>query len=69
MKQNTRKLVGIFAVLGSLVVHAVVFTSIYMVFLTGLPTWALLLYFAVAGMSWMFPAGYLITWMSRPDAE
>lgn len=65
--QNSRKLLGVFGILGSLVIHAAIFTAIYTSWLVGLPAWALIIYFAIAGMLWMFPAGYLITWMSRPD--
>jgi ABC-type transporter Mla subunit MlaD len=67
MTQNRRKLLGIFAILGSLVVHAIIFTAIYIHWVAGLPNWALIIYFAIAGMLWFFPAGFLITWMSRPD--
>lgn len=69
MTQNRRKLLGLFAILGSLVVHAIIFSAIYANWMAGLPRWALIIYFAIAGMLWIFPAGYLIKWMSRPDEE
>jgi hypothetical protein len=27
------------------------------------------LYYAVAGLAWVIPAGLLITWMQRPDRD
>ena len=69
MTQRTRKFFGVFFILGSLGVHSIIFTAIYINWLTALPAWALIIYFAVAGTAWMLPAGAIITWMSRPDPD
>lgn len=69
MSQRSRKFFGVFLILGTLVVHSIIFTAIYINWLTNLPVWALLIYFAVVGFAWFFPAGLVITWMSKPDAD
>lgn len=48
------------------VVYIMLASSLYMAFLTELPQWALLGYFAIAGLCWFFPAAFVIKWMSRP---
>ena len=67
MTQSTRKLLGTLLTLIMLVVYAGVASWIYLALLTGWPAWALLVYFAIAGLLWAVPAGVIITWMSRPD--
>lgn len=67
LSQRGRKFVGVFLILGSLLIHGTIFTTIYVNWLTALPQWALLIYFAIAGTVWFVPAGYIITWMSKPD--
>ncbi|HTJ59417.1 MAG TPA: DUF2842 domain-containing protein [Devosiaceae bacterium] len=67
MTQSTRKLLGTVLTLIVLVVYAALATAIYMQFLTGAPTWALLIYFAVAGLCWAAPISLVIRWMARPD--
>lgn len=67
MNQRSRKFFGVFLILGSLVVHGIVVTAIYINFLTTLPPWALTIFFAIAGFAWFLPAGFIITWMSKPD--
>ncbi len=67
MTQNTRKLVGIIFVLLSIVVYTIAAGAIYANFLGNAPWWVLILYFAVAGLVWFFPAAWIIRWMARPD--
>lgn len=69
MTQSKRKLLGAFLLFGSIIVHAILFTAIYLTFLQGMPIGVLLPYFAVAGIAWIVPAGALIVWMSRPDPD
>lgn len=68
MTQSTRKLLGVFLILGSLVLWSVLGTWIYMsLFSATSPWWLLIGFFAVLGTSWFFPAAWMIRWMSRPD--
>ena len=68
MNQSTRKLFGTVLVLGSILVWSVAGMWIYMSFLGAAVWWALIGFFALMGMSWFFPATWIIRWMSRPDA-
>lgn len=67
MTQNSRKLIGTVLTVVVLIAYVVLATSLYMWAMADLPTWALLIYFAVAGIGWALPAGLIIRWMSRPD--
>ena len=68
MSQSTRKLIGTLAVLGSIIVWSIVITAIYLAMMPNADWWVLILFFAVGGTSWFFPAAWIIRWMSRPDA-
>lgn len=67
MTRRKRNFAGIFLLLGLLVAYGVVVSAIYEQLLTNAPVWILLAFFAVTGISWVFPAGALIKWMVRPD--
>ena len=67
MTQRTRKLLGTFGLLALVVVYSIVVGAIYANFLGG-QAWWLLIFFAIAGMGWFFPATWIIRWMSKPDA-
>jgi hypothetical protein len=67
MTQRNRKLIGTMLMLVLIVGWAALATSIYLALPAGLPIWLLLIYFAVAGLGWGFPAAWLIGWMARPD--
>lgn len=67
MIQRHRKLAGVLLTLLVLLVYVGLATAIYVAFLTGLDPWLLLVYFAVAGLGWAIPVGYIIRWMARPD--
>jgi hypothetical protein len=67
LTQRTRKLLGTIGLIVLLVVYCVVAMAIYANFLGGQAWWVLLVYFAVAGMLWFFPASWVIRWMARPD--
>lgn len=69
MTQSHRKLVGNVLMLGLLVVYCVVVVSIYLNGLEGAAWWILILFFAVAGLLWFFPATMIIRWMARPDDQ
>lgn len=67
MTQSTRKLIGTVLTLLVLVLYVALATALYVTFLTGAPQLALLAYFAVAGLCWAIPVGFIIRWMVRPD--
>lgn len=67
MTQSTRKFVGTLLTLLLIVVYSIGAGAIYAHFLGGAAWWVLILYFAAAGLSWFFPAAWIIGWMARPD--
>ena len=67
MTQRNRKLVGVVLTLIVLIVYVGLATAIYIALLTGFDQWVLLIYFAVAGLAWAIPIGFIIRWMARPD--
>lgn len=68
MTQSTRKLLGTILVLASIFVYAALVMWLYMSFLQGQAWYVLIGFFAVTGMSWFFPATWIIRWMLRPDS-
>lgn len=69
MTQSTRKLLGTVLILLSLVVWSVLGMWIYMSFLGAAAWWLLIGFFALMGMSWFYPATWIIRWMAKPDAK
>jgi hypothetical protein len=67
MTVRTRKLIGTVVLLIFLAVYAWVAVIIGAGRITLAPHWAQLLYFLIAGLLWVIPAGLLIRWMQRPD--
>lgn len=67
MNQRSRKLIGVFLLLGSIAAWVSVFTSVYLALPPDLPGWVLLPYFIVAGMGWLYPAIWIIRWMAKPE--
>jgi Protein of unknown function (DUF2842) len=68
MRQRTRKLVGALVLVPFVIVYALAAMLLAAGLLPGAPYWAAMLYYAVAGLAWVIPAGLLIRWMQRPDA-
>jgi hypothetical protein len=67
MTQRTRKLIGNFLVLISIIAWSVLGTMVYLALPEGLPGLVLIIYFIIAGMGWLLPAMWIIRWMARPD--
>ena len=67
MTQRNRKFLGVFLMLGLLFIYTGLATAIYVSMFTEIPTVLKLLFFAITGFGWVFPAGILIKWMARPD--
>jgi hypothetical protein len=67
MNQRSRKLLGAWLLLISIVGWCVAATAIYLALPEGLPGLVLIGFFIVAGMGWLLPAMWIIRWMARPD--
>lgn len=67
VRQSNRKLAGVVLTLVVLVVYLGLATALYLALLTNLPSWLLLIYFAIAGLGWAIPVGLIIRWMAKPD--
>ena len=67
MKQRNRKLIGAWALLGSILLWCMAATAVYLALPEGLPGLVLIGYFIIAGMGWLLPAMAIIRWMARPD--
>lgn len=67
MRQRSRKLWGIFAILALLIVYPLAVMELYVGFLMGLQWWGAIPVFAVLGALWFFPASWVVRWMSKPD--
>lgn len=65
MKARTRKAIGCFTLLAYMAVYAMFAASLGVAFAPHLPAWAQLLYYAVAGIVWIFPLRPLFRWMNR----
>ena len=67
MTTRVRKLIGTVALLVFLTVYVWIAAAIGSGRLAQAPALAQALYYLVAGLLWVLPAGLLIRWMQRPD--
>jgi hypothetical protein len=65
MNIRTRKAVGCLALLAYLALYAVLAASLGVALAPALPTWAELVFYAIAGIVWIFPLKPLFAWMNR----
>lgn len=65
MDVRTRKAVGCFALLAYLTLYAVIAAGIGVWLAPLIPAWAQLIYYAIAGVVWIFPLRPLFAWMNR----
>jgi hypothetical protein len=65
MDIRSRKALGCFALLAYLVVYALLAASLGVALVPHAPVWAQLLYYAVAGVVWVFPLKPLFAWMTK----
>jgi hypothetical protein len=65
MSIRLRKFIGLLVLLGWLFVYVLLAVGIAVRVLPGANWLVELLFYAVAGFAWVFPARYLISWMSR----
>ncbi len=70
MTQRTRKLLGTVALLTLVAVYAVLAVAVAIVLqVQNASKLAELIYYIVAGLLWVLPAGLLISWMQKPDVK
>jgi membrane protein implicated in regulation of membrane protease activity len=67
MNMRTRKAIGCFGLLTYLGVYAVLAATLGSALTSLIPTWMQLVYYAIAGIIWIFPLKPLFGWMNRPD--
>lgn len=65
MDMRTRKALGCFVLLAYLAVYAVIAANIGTALSSLIPTWAQIVFYAVAGIIWIFPLKPLFAWMNR----
>ncbi len=69
MTQRKRKLIGTIALLALIMVYALLALAVAIVLqVRDANKVAELIYYVVAGLLWVVPAAWLISWMQRPDA-
>ena len=68
MDQSARKLTGCVLLVGYLALYALLAAAIGVSLFPVLPTWAQLVYYAIAGVVWIFPLRPLFTWITKGDA-
>lgn len=67
MNLRTRKLVGTVILIVFLGVYALIATAFAASRIVDASNTARVIYFLVAGLAWVPPAGLLIRWMQRPE--
>ena len=69
MTQRKRKLIGTIALLALIMVYTLLALAVAIVLqVRDANKIAELIYYVVAGLLWVVPAAWLISWMQRPDA-
>ncbi|WP_375450336.1 DUF2842 domain-containing protein [uncultured Devosia sp.] len=67
MTQRKRKFLGVLLILGSIVAWLAIGTTIYLEWFQGMAWFVLIVFFAVVGMGWIYPAMAIIRWMAKDD--
>jgi membrane protein implicated in regulation of membrane protease activity len=67
MNQQARKAIGCGGLLLYIGLYAVGAATLGALLAPALPAWAELIYYAVAGVIWIFPLKPLFGWMNRRD--
>lgn len=66
MKLRTRKLVGTLVILVFLIVYALLAMVAAIILQVNASKLTELLYYVIAGLAWVLPAGWLISWILKP---
>jgi hypothetical protein len=69
MRQKSRKLIGAVVLAVFIPIYALVVMTVATVRLPGTSGLTQTLFFAVAGLLWVIPAGAVIYWMQRPEKQ
>ena len=69
MSSKVRKLIGAILLLIFIPAYAIVIVTVSVARLPGTSVLMHTLFFAVAGVLWVIPAGFVIRWMVRPRPE
>ncbi|GAM99461.1 hypothetical protein U91I_03114 [alpha proteobacterium U9-1i] len=69
METRTRKALGCFVLLTYLALYAAGAATLGAMLLPTLPAWAELVFYAVAGVIWIFPLRPLFKWMNRSGRQ
>jgi membrane protein implicated in regulation of membrane protease activity len=65
METRTRKAFGCFVLLAYIAIYAMLAASLGVALVPLVPTWAQLIFYAIAGIIWIFPLKPLFAWMNR----
>jgi len=65
MKIRTRKALGCFILLAYIAIYTVLAASLGVALVPLIPTWAQLIFYALAGIVWIFPLKPLFAWINR----
>ena len=69
MTQRQRKFIGTVALIVLIAVYAALAVGVAIVLqVQNASKFTELIYYVVAGLLWVLPAGLLISWMQKPDA-
>lgn len=66
MGMRWKKFIGVFALLGIIAIYSLLVMRLAVAVLPGAGPVIELLFYAVAGLAWVPPVGYLIKWMNAP---
>lgn len=67
MRIRTRKLIGTVALLVLVIVYAFVAMMVAIALQVNASKFVEVVYYVVAGLAWVIPAGAIIWWMQKPD--
>ena len=65
MDMRTRKALGCAVLLAYIALYTVLAASLGVALVPLVPTWAQLVFYAIAGIVWIFPLKPLFAWMNR----
>ena len=69
MSQNLRKLIGTTVMAVYVIVYALLAMMVGALFFADASTLVQTIFYGIAGLARIIPAGLLIRWMARPDPE
>ncbi|MGI9479248.1 MAG: DUF2842 domain-containing protein [Hyphomicrobiaceae bacterium] len=69
MRMRTRKLIGTFALLVLVIVYALAAMMVAIALQVNASKTVEALYYVIAGLAWVFPAGAIIWWMQKERPE